>query len=155
VRPAGAGDVGGELEPRGRGLEPGGVLIQRPPGRAEAGSGGVVKDAGCLLERGRALREQPRAVRLAGERGARIVGTVGGELAVQVLQRQLVPRSRTGRPRPPASQDHFAAPSPGGSASRQPIPHTLTISRCPPGRYSFWRSRAAWLSTVRDRDADG
>ena len=64
------------------------MLVQGPPGLAEAGSGRVVKDAGCLLERGRALREQPRAVRLPGERGARIAGAVGSELAVQVLQRE-------------------------------------------------------------------
>jgi len=52
----------------------------------------MVKDACCLLERGRALCEQPRAILLAGKCGASVAGSVGGELAVQVLQRE--PASR-------------------------------------------------------------
>ena len=111
--------------------------------------------------RRRPPRARPRSARTAasgparGERGARSAGAVRGELAVQVLQRERASVPCARRLAPPDSQDHLAAPSPGGSVSRQPTPHTLTTSRCSPGRYSFWRSRAAWLSTVRDRDAHG
>ena len=83
---AGAGQVGGLLEARGDREQRAGLLGeqagQRPVERDERGRG-VQQRAGGVLERGRALREQPLDGSLARERRPRGPGSLGGQLLVE------------------------------------------------------------------------
>ena len=83
---AGAGEVGGFLEPRGDREQRPGLLGeqagQRPVERDERGRG-VQQRAGGVLERGGAVREQPLDGALARERRPRRPGPLGRELLVE------------------------------------------------------------------------